>query len=228
MRKLLVILAITAALTNFTALTAHATGLIPVGSTVTFSLTDFPGASSTISTTFGGGATVSGNLEIFDFAVGTPGGGEWDYFQLTTTDGSLIGATASGYWSIHMNYVLSQPVYFDGVERQWLDGTTPTPANPSTNWGVGNPVFGPIGNGYGNGYGTTGSPFSALIAGGPETNWLEVYVTPYSYAASNGVDPAATGYYFAYHFDPVPVPASLFLLGPGLLGLVGMRRRLKK
>jgi hypothetical protein len=227
MRKLLVILAIAAALTNFMTLSASATG-IPNGSTVTFTFTDFPQAGP-IATTFGGGPTISGNLEIYDFSVGTPGGGVWDYFHVATTDGSPIGVSPSADWSVTMNYLLSQAVYFDGAERQWLLGTAPTPAAPLTSWGSGlTPIVGPLGPGYGGGYGTTGAPFSALLPAGPETSWREVFVNPYSSAASNGVSPAATGYYFAYHFQPVPAPSALLLLGPGLAGLAAVRKRFKK
>jgi hypothetical protein len=229
--KVVFILVMLVAFTSFMNLTAQAAGLLP-GSSLTFNFTNFPGASSpgastSISTTFGGNTIDSVNhLQVFSFSVPTGGGGEWDYFHLATTDGSPIGAFTNGYWSIHMDFVMGQAVFFDGVERQWLDGTNPTPANPNTNWGVGAPLtIGPIGNGYGNGYGTDGpDTFSYLVAAGPFTNWFEIYVNPYSTAALNGVDAAADGYYFAYHFT-APLPGTLPLVLSGLGVLVAVRRR---
>jgi hypothetical protein len=94
------------------------------------------------------------------------------------------------------------------------------------------PVSGPIGNGYGSGYGTfnlsTGNPnapFYGPLAAGTQYSWFEIYVSPYSYAALNGVDAAATGYYFAFHFTPVPLPGTLPLVLSGLGALVAWHRR---
>jgi hypothetical protein len=57
---------------------------------------------------------------------------------------------------------------------------------------------------------------AALVAG--DTFFVNVVLT-------GNIDPTKVGFVASY--SPVPVPPSLLLLAPGLLGLVGIRKRLK-
>ena len=76
--RLAVSLVMVVALAGFMTLSAHA-GLM--GPSVTFNLTNFPGASS-ITATLGGGLSTVGDVQVFIIQVPTGGGGEWDDFFL--------------------------------------------------------------------------------------------------------------------------------------------------
>jgi hypothetical protein len=139
-----------------------------------------------------------------------------------------LAGNINGNWSLVMNYTLSQPVFFDAVANQWtVDGT---PVSPLTNFAgiccatATNPS--PIsGEAYFN------SGFSAPLAAGVQTAWQQIFVNPYNFVSAGGVDPnTANDFHFALHFTlqtpvPTPEPASLLLLGGGLLGFALRRRR---
>jgi hypothetical protein len=236
MRKLFVILAIAAALTNFVTLSAYAD---LVGTSITFTLTDFPDSVTSITTTVGGGPTVVDDVGVYSFVLPTAGGGDTLYIYFYTTDGAPIAASSTADWEIDASIPLTQAVTFDGIENQWTTtnqsnapsgvGGIPVPESSLTPSGFDNFAgFGPLGVGYVNGYGTTGNAFSDPLAAG--IFLLPTFVDPYSYAIANGIPLDASGFNIALHFDPVsvPEPITLLFLVPGLVGLAAIRRKVKK
>ena len=208
---------------------AHAS-IIQIGSAFTLTGNNAPGFYST-TTTFGGTASVdSGAATLTMSQVATGPNGEWDIWSLRTTSGGPIVGDSAGYWNIIMNYVLSQPVFFDQVVNQWtLNGS---PVSPISNFGgiccavSNNPATG--GEAY------YGSGFSDPIAAGTFTNWTQIYVNPYSFAFSGGIPADANGFTWALHFTlqnptatPLPAALPLFATGLGGLGLLGWRRKRK-
>ena len=187
---------------------------------MTFALTNFPGEVTAITSTIGGGLTTVGTVQVFSLQIPTGGGGEWDYFYLSTSDDGPLAANSAQNWRIDANFTLTQAVNFNGIEDQWTTGGanppnglggTPVPVASLTPSGFINFAgTGPLSDGYVNGYGTTGSPFSNPIAAGPSD--FPTFVNPYSYANTGGGIPTdADGFNIAWHFDP---PSSTWK-GPG-------------
>jgi hypothetical protein len=74
------------------------------------------------------------------------------------------------------------------------------------------------------------SGFSDPLSAGVQTNWDQIFVSPYSFVSAGGIDPStANDFAFGLHFTlqtpSVPEPATLTLLGSSLLGLAALRRR---
>jgi len=65
-------------------------------------------------------------------ATGTTG--EWDIFNMSTTNGGPLANNINGYWDITIDYVLSQAVCFDATALQWT--VNGVPVSPLTN-GIG-------------------------------------------------------------------------------------------
>jgi hypothetical protein len=206
---------------------AHADA-IPIGSSLTFGGTNTPDTYSE-TTTFGTTSLLDGGaVSLTTFEVPTAGGGDWAVWEMKTTSGAPVAGNINGYWDIEMDYVLSEPVYFDQVASQFTMNGTPftltgnvggiccaTPTNPSplTGWTWYN------------------SGFSGAIPAGSVNNWQEIYIDPFNFAAAGGVDPStANGFNFALHFSPqspVPEPAEFAPLLAVGLGLVVLARRRK-
>lgn len=204
--------------------------VIPIGSSLTFGGTNAPDTYSD-TTTFGGTALLDGGkVSLTTFEVPTAGGGDWAVWEMSTTSGGPVAGNINADWNIVMDYVLSEPVYFDQVATQFTDNGVPvgplssfggiccaTPTNPSplTGWTWYN------------------SGFSAPLSAGAVSGWQEIYIDPFSFLSAGGVDPSTVnGLNFALHFtpqSPVPEPAEVaplfLLLAGGLAGLVFQRRR---
>ncbi len=177
MKRLVIILGFAVALSGFNALRARASIMNP---SLSFTLTNFPGGVTSISSTIGAGLTTVGTVQVFSVQTPTAGGGEWDDFFFSTSDGGPLAANGAALWQIVANFTLNQAANFNGIEDQWTTGG----ANPPNGLG-GTPVplasltpsgfinfagTGPLGDGYVNGFGTTGGTFSDPIAAGIRTS----------------------------------------------------------
>jgi hypothetical protein len=119
------------ALAGFMTLSAHAVLMDP---SVSFTLTNFPGGVTSITSTLGGGLTTVGDVQVFSLQL-PAGGGEWDYFYFSTADGGPLAANSALNWEIDANFTLAQAANLNGIEDQWTTGG----ANPHSGLG-GTPV----------------------------------------------------------------------------------------
>ena len=183
------------------------TGILPIGSSLTFSGTNAPDTYSAV-TTFGPTPVLvdNGALKIWQQQVATGPNGEWDVFYMQTTGGGPVAGNTNANWNIVIDYTLSRPAYFDGVVNQWL--VNGTPVSPLTN-GIGtlccalptNPIL------PGDAYYASG--FSSALDAGDHPNWQQIFVDPYSYVASGGINPStANEFIFALHFTLQPPGAT--------------------
>jgi hypothetical protein len=215
------------------AMSGASASIIPIGSSLTFGGTNLPGgcANTTCSNTVTFSSTPvlidGGALSLFETQTATGPNGEWDVWHLSTVGGGPLAGNISAFWQILMSYTLSQPVFFDQVVNQWA--VNGTPVSPISNFGgiccavSSNPS--PLsGTAYYN------SGFSDPLSAGVQTNWDQIFVSPYSFVSDGGIDPStANDFAFGLHFTlqtpSVPEPATLTLLGSSLLGLAALRRR---
>jgi hypothetical protein len=205
---------------------------IPIGSTLVFGGTNSPDTySDTVTFSSTPVLVDGGKVSLYETQIPTSGGGEWDVWHMSTVSGGPLAGNINAYWDIVMSYDLSEAVYFDEVADQFTVNGTPvtltgnvggiccvTSSDPS-------PLTGDV---------WYNSGFKAPLAAGVQSNWRQIFISPYSFVSSGGVDPnTANGFNFALHFDPqspVPEPAEfvpLLIVGIGL-GVVAMRQRRKK
>ncbi len=197
-----------------------AAGFIPIGSTFVFHPTNSPDSYSD-TTTFGSTILVDNGAATLSMSqLPTAGGGEWDIWKLTTTNGGPIAGNLNAYWDITMDYVLSQNVVFDEGANQWtVNGVGVTPTNNDTGICCATANDFPfVGGGFQN------SGFSVPVSAGTFTNWRQIFISDYSDITESGIPTNANGFNYALHFD-VPEPASLGTMSIGALGLLARRRR---
>jgi uncharacterized protein (TIGR03437 family) len=175
------------------------TGIIPIGSPLTFGGTNTPDTfSDTVIFSSTPAIVDSGKVKIWQQQVPTGPNGEWDIFYMETTGGGTIAGNINAYWAVVMNYQVSQAAFFDGVVMQWL--ANGTPFSPLTN-GIGSICCAAASNPILPGYSYYNTGFSGPIAAGTVTGWQQVFVTPYNIVSNGGVNPnTANGFVFALHF----------------------------
>jgi uncharacterized protein (TIGR03437 family) len=102
-----------------------------------------------------------------------------------------------------MNYILSAAVNFDQVVQQLA--ANGTPFSPLTN-NIGSICCAAATNPIVPGWSYYNSGFTVPYPAGPQTNWQQIYVTPYSLVSDGGVNPnTANQFTFALHFTLQPV-----------------------
>jgi uncharacterized protein (TIGR03437 family) len=178
-------------------------GIIPIGSPLTFGGTNSPDTYSA-NTTFSSTPVLVDNGAVKIWQEQTPTGpnGEWDVFYMETTDGGPLANNINAYWNIVMDYTLSVPVYFDQVVQQW--SVSGTPVSPLTN-GIGSICCAEATNPILPGWSYYGSGFSGALPAGVQTNWQQIYVTPYTLVENGGIDPStANQFTFGLHFTLQP------------------------
>jgi uncharacterized protein (TIGR03437 family) len=190
------------------------TSIIPVGSSLTFGGGNAPDTYSAI-TTFSSTPVLvdNGAVKIWQTQVATGTSGEWDVFYMQTVNGGPLAGNTSGNWNIVMDYDLSQPAIFDAVVNQWL--VNGTPVNPLTN-GIGSICCATASNPILPGSAYYNAGFSGMLAAGVQSNWQQIFVNPYNFVSSGGVNPAtANEFIFALHFTLQSAPTFTTALAAG-------------
>jgi uncharacterized protein (TIGR03437 family) len=177
-------------------------GLIPVGSPMRWGGINSPATYSDPST-FGPAPVLvnGGRVRIWQEQKSLGTNGEWQIFHMETTDGSPIAGQVNANWNITLDYTIRVPVLYDMAVRQWkVDGR---PVTGISNFGafccasLSNPAL--PGPAY------VASGFTGLLPAGEQRNWVEVFVNPYSFAATGGIPTTrANGFTFALRFTLRP------------------------
>jgi hypothetical protein len=224
MRRLLLL----ATLAAFAPLAAHADVIAP-GSTFSVTGTNFIAGNGSGTVTVGGpGTTIAGDLVSATVLNQSPKS-EWISINVfSPVDGTPIVANANADWNFTVDgLTMTGKAVFDNSYGQWFIGTLPAPTQNSfsgfINEGNVNPITG-LGPGYGG---------NAFTPGPAQTSYSfdpVAFVDPYSFITAGGIPVTADGYEELLHFTlvgapSVPEPASLVLLGIGLLGMAAVRRR---
>lgn len=197
-------------------LLAQGPGIIAIGSPLTVGGANAP-ETFTASTTFSSTPVVvnNGRLRVWQEQAPTGSNGEWDIFYFETVGGGPLAGNFGAEWNIVIGYTLTKAVIFDGVANQFL--ANGTPLGPVSNIGgiccaaTTSPIF----NGpqfYNPGGGT--------IPAGPQNNWRQIFISPYSFLSSAGVDiNRANQFKFALHFTvPQARPAISSVISAGAFG----------
>jgi hypothetical protein len=212
--------------------TAAQASFIPIGSSLTFGGSNLPGGctDTTCSDTVTFSSTPvlidGGTLSLYETQTPTGSNGEWDVWHLSTVGGGPMAGDTGAYWSIVMSYTLSRNVIFDAVVDQWtVNGTG---VSPLFDFGSiccassSNPIL------PGEAYYNFG--FSGPLSAGVQSNWQQIFVSPYSFVSAGGIDPStANDFEFALHFTAaaIPEPSTWAMMPAGLagLGIAGRFRR---
>jgi hypothetical protein len=166
-----------------------------------------------------------GALTVSETQTPTGANGEWDVFNVSITGGGPLAGDLGANWSLGWSFFLGQPALFDGVSFWWsVNGTA---VSSITNFGgiccAGpNPIDPALGQSF-------SSSFQGVLQNGVVTFNPTIFVDPYSFVSTGGIDPmTANEFHFGFHYTlptSVPEPSALGLLGFGLLGLGWTRRK---
>lgn len=190
------------------------TGIIPIGSALTFGGTNAPDTYSA-ATTFSPTPVLvdNGAVKIWQKQVATGSSGEWDVFYMQTSNGGPIAGNTGANWNIVMSYQLSQPATFDAVVNQWL--VNGTPVSPLTN-GIGTVCCATATNPILSGPAYYAEGFAGSLAAGIQSNWQQIFIDPYSYVSAGGINPStANEFIFALHFTLTSTPTFTTTLAAG-------------
>jgi uncharacterized protein (TIGR03437 family) len=181
--------------------------IIPIGSSLTFNLTNAPDTFTATTTFSSTPVTVdNGALKVWQTQTATAANAEWDVFYMQTTSGGPLAGNINADWQIVLDYDLSAAADFDQVANQWL--VNGTPVSPITN-GIGSICCAALTNPILPGPAYYNSGFSGALAAGVQSGWRQVFVDPYNFVTSGGINPStANEFIFALHFTlqaPGPV-----------------------
>jgi uncharacterized protein (TIGR03437 family) len=200
------------------AMWAQGPQIIQIGSPIRFGGTNAPDTYSDAST-FGSTPVLvdGGRVRIWQEQVPTGTNGEWDIFHMQTVNGGPLAGNINAFWNILIEYTLRVPASFDQAVDQWKVNGVPVAS--ISNFGamccasLTNPALpGPA-------YFRQG--FNGLFPAGVQSNWQEIFVQPYNFAASGGVPVSqANEFSFALHFTLRP-PAAPVITGAISAGAFG-------
>jgi len=197
---------------------AQGPNIIQIGSPIRFGGTNAPDTYSDASTFSATAVLVNnGKVRIWQEQVPTGTNGEWDIFHMETVNGGPLAGNINAFWNILIDYTLRVPASFDMVVDQFkVNGV---PVATITNFGamccasLTNPILpGPA-------YFRQG--FNGLFPAGVQSNWQEIFVQPYNFAATGGVPVSqANGFSFALHFTlrPAAPPVITGAISAGAYG----------
>lgn len=174
-------------------------GIIALGSPIVWHPTNAPDTFSANVTFSSTPVTVdNGAVTLFQQQIPTGPSGEWDVFYMKTTNGGPLAGNIGANWNITLDYTLTAPAYFDQVVQQWL--VNGTPVSPIMN-GIGSICCATTSNPILTGPTYYNSGFSGALPAGVQANWQQIYVDPYNYVSSGGINPStANEFIFALHF----------------------------
>lgn len=191
--------------------------IIAIGSPMTYGGANAPDT-YTATTTFSSNRVVvnDGRVRIWQEQIPTGSNGEWDIFRMETVNGGPLANNPGAEWNIVISYTLTRAALFDGTFLQFA--ASGTPLGPVSNVGsiccatTSVPVLG--GPGFSNPGG--GGPIPAGLV----SNWRQVFVTPYSFLASGGINIAtANQFTFGLHFTvPQVRPSVTRVIGASAFG----------
>jgi uncharacterized protein (TIGR03437 family) len=191
--------------------------IIAIGSPLTFGGNNAPDTYSA-TTTFSSTPVLvdNGAVKIWQDQVPTGANGEWDIFHLQIANGGPLAKDSGSEWDVILTYTLSAAASFDAVAQQFA--VNGTPVGPLTDFGTiccaaaSNPIL--------PGWSYYHSGFNGALAAGPQTNWQQIMVRPYSFVSSGGINPStANEFIFALHFTLGPaLPTVNYVISASAFG----------